>query len=134
MIEFTADQRNVVRDQIIERVEIAVNDLLLLAELSDCVEATRLSGESRDDLLVLDHLGWERKKDGGVCLEMPPEILRRVLSRHCHFALLRDASEVVESDDSRWNAERNEFLIRTLSRALAELDQWVQSCPDATDM
>lgn len=123
VIRFSAEGRNVLRDQILERLETASNDLWIVAETGDAVATRTLTHEVKDDLLLLDEVGWERHADDEVSVALPRDLLRAALSRHCHHALLRKGNEFPDEIGARWNAERNELLISMLSRALAELDQ-----------
>lgn len=125
-ITITAAQRDALYDQILARLSGA-SDLWMLIRTEQFAEADRLGRAISDDLrLILDDLGWG---DGGgeeVRLTTPPDVLRRALSRHCHDALHREASEIPERVEARREMdearERNHQIVRACRRVLAELD------------
>lgn len=124
VLVFSGEARNVVRDQILWRLVAACDRLWVIAERNDLERTRAQLREVREDLQLLDEVGWERDVDKAVSITLPRDQWRSALSRHCHHALLRGAEGLEEEEKwSPWNARRNRFLVSTLTRALAELAQ-----------
>ena len=121
VLTFTVDQRNAVRDSIVEHLS-GIGDIRLLIERGDFTGARRLGEEYADDLRLLnDGLGWDAEVSSGVQVDLSAALLERTLSRHCHFALMIEASEIAERTDQARNQEASLFLVETCSRLLAEI-------------
>lgn len=123
VITLPAKGRNVLREEVLECLEVACSDLWIVAETDDAVATRTLAREVGDDLLLLDEIEWERDADHEVSVALPKDLLRAALSRHCHRAFLRKGKDLPQEIAARWDSERNQLLISTLTRALAELDQ-----------
>lgn len=121
VLTFTADQRNAVRDSIVDRMS-GIGDIRLFIQRGELDAARRLGEEYADDLRLLnDGLGWEEEATGEVQVDLSADLLERTLSRHCHLALANEASEIAERDDRKRSQEVNLHLVETCSRLLAEL-------------
>lgn len=125
-ISVTVEQRDALYEQILARLS-GVNDLWMLIQTERFEEAGQLGRAVSDDLqLAIDDLGWGDGDGEEVELTTPPEVLRRALSRHCHDALRREATEIPERMETRQDMdeakERNEEIVGACRRVLAELD------------
>lgn len=121
MLTFTVDQRNAVRDAIVDRLN-GIDDIRLLVERGDFDGARRLGEGYADDLRLLnDGLGWGEEATGAVQVDLSVDLLERALSRHCYYALAIEASEIADRTDLTRRQEVNLFLIETCSRLLAEI-------------
>lgn len=121
VLTFTVDQRNAVRDSIVDGMS-GIGDIRLLIERGDLDGARRLGEEYADDLRLLnDGLGWEEEATTEVQVDLSADLLERTLSRHCHLALMSEAGEIAERADLTQNQEANLFLVETCSRLLADI-------------
>lgn len=126
VLTFTIDQRNAVRDSIVDRLS-GIGDIPVLIARSDFDGARKLGEEYADDLRLLnDGLGWGEEATSAVQVDLSADLLERALSRHCHFALMVEAGEIAERADLTRNQEASLFLVETCSRLLAEIKR--QSC------
>ena len=99
VLGFNADQRNAVRDSIVNRLS-GIGDIRIYIRRGDFDAARRLGEEYADDLRLLnDGLGWGEEATGEVQVDLPADLLERTLSRHCHLALMTEASEIAERTD-----------------------------------
>lgn len=125
-IKITADQRDLLYERILGCLH-RLGDLSMLIERERFGEADRLGLEVLDDLcLVVSDLGWGEGSGEAIELTSPAVVLRRTLSRHCHDAQLQEAEEGRERatacQEMRDAKERNDQIISTCRRVLAELD------------
>lgn len=122
MITITAEQRDALYDQILDRLS-GIGDIELAIRLEKYEDAERLSREYTDDLrLLLEDLGFGDGTGQPVTLSSPPEVLRRGLTR------LRELAErFAESQEPEWIEacelrERNRLVAEACSAVLDSLD------------
>lgn len=126
-LTITAEQRNALYDQILDRLS-GVGDLWMVIAAGRFEEADRLGRALSEDLrLIVDDLGWGDGDGDPVELTAPPDVLRQALDRHCHDALRREASEIVERIETRGEMrqtrERNRQIVAACCGVLAQLDR-----------
>lgn len=79
VLNFTADQRNAMRDSVIDHLT-GIGDIRLLVQRGDLDAARRLGEEYADDLRLLnDGLGWGEEATGEVQVDLPADLLERTL-------------------------------------------------------
>lgn len=108
----TADQRDALYDQILERLS-GIGDIGMAIEAAKFDDADRLGREFSDDLrLLLTDLGIGEGSGEPVELTTPPDVLRRLLPR------MRERAEAfTASHEGVWEEERE---LRNRSRLVAE--------------
>lgn len=122
MLTITGEQRDALYDQLADRLS-GIDDIWLAVCAKDFDSAKRLGMEYSDDLrLVSEDLGWGEGSGEDVELSMPPDVLRRALSRMRDVAVTRDACEQQERAEAREAERRNHLVVEACQSVLARLD------------
>lgn len=121
MITITAEQRDALYDQILDRLS-GIGDIELAIRLENYEGAESLSREYVDDLrLLLDDFGFGEGSGEPVVLQSPPEVLRRGLTRLREQADQYAASQEPEWLEARELRERNRLVSEACSAVLDRL-------------
>ena len=122
-LTITADQRDALYDQIVDRLN-GIDDIWLAVRAENYELAERLGRAYSDDLrLVTDDLGWGDGPGGPVELSTPPDVLHRALSRLRDAAMSHAASQEKEWSEFRQSEERNHLVVEACSQVLTDLAQ-----------
>jgi hypothetical protein len=118
----TAEQRNALYDQILDRLS-GIGDIELAIHSENYDVAERLGQEYSDDLrLLLDDLGLGDGNGEPVELTASPEVLRRVLPRLRQLADGHTAGLEPEWIEIATVRERNRLVSEACEAVLASLD------------
>ena len=120
--KITADQRDAIYRQILDRLSTA-SDLSLLVQQEDFTAVRRLAREVSDDLqLTLDALGWGETSSGAaVELDLPPEQLRRTFARLRERAVEQREVSAQELAETRAPYEGALIVIEACDQVLADV-------------
>jgi hypothetical protein len=121
-ITITAEQRNLLYDEVLDRLS-GIDDVRLAVNKEDYEAAQRLGIAISDDLrLVTEDLGWgESAPSEAIEPKTPPDVLRRSLDRMRDRVQRLDASEAEQRGELQANQERNQLVVETCRQVLAAL-------------
>lgn len=122
-ITITAEQRNLLYDEILDRLS-GIDDLRLVIERGDFEAAQRLGVAFSDDLhLVTEDLGWgESAPSETIELKTPPDVLRRSLDRIRDRVQGLDESDAEQRSELQANQEQHQGVVDTCDQVLSALD------------
>lgn len=123
MPEITAEQRDALYDQILDRLR-GIDDVWMAASTGDYAAADRLGREYCDELLLVLHdLGWgDRADEGTIRLTTPADVLRRLFARLEVGAKGERTQKSAAWKEDRQLEERNRLVVeacRDVLRGLA---------------
>ncbi len=117
----SADERDAHYDQIIDKLS-GIGDVWVAAEREDFPLADQLAREYRDELLLVDDLGWgPRPNRESVHLGAAPDVLHRIFERFQGSVVTERADLEARRIEDQQLEDRNQLVGEACDRVLREL-------------